>query len=69
MENHLRSKHRNTANAIGTARMSTIERARAYQGMKQAMALGNLTLEACSRIRALLRSVARSFGRKIAATS
>jgi hypothetical protein len=59
MKSDKRSQHRNTASKISDARMSTLDNARAYEGMKQAMALGNLTLEACGRIRSLLRSMAQ----------
>ena len=63
MENDKRSQHRNAPICIGADRMSTIDRARAQAGMRQAMALGNLALEAWGHVRASLRSVGQAAGR------
>jgi hypothetical protein len=63
MESDKRSRYRNTSSRIAGDRMSTIERARANEGMRQAMAMGNLTLEALGRARALLKAVRQAVGR------
>ncbi len=63
MESDKYGQHRNTPSRIGGAGMSTLDHARAYEGMKQAMALGNLTLETMRRVRSLLRSLGHAVGR------
>jgi hypothetical protein len=50
--------------------MNTLERARAQEGMQQAMLLGELTLEGVARVRHALNSVGHAmffvaFGRKL----
>lgn len=59
----MENEHRNSPRHIRGAGVSTMDHARAYEGMRQAMALGNLTLEACSHVRSLLRSVGQALGR------
>ena len=63
MESDKRSQRRGVTNCIGGDGMNRIERARAHEGMRQAMALGNLTLEAVGQVRAMLKSVGQSAGR------
>jgi hypothetical protein len=65
MENGKHSQHRNTPIRAGGNRMSTLDRARAQEGMRQAMALGNLALETWSHVRSFLRSVGQPFGRGV----
>ncbi len=43
--------------------MSAIDRARAEEGMRQAMALGNLALDAWSHVRSALKAAGQAIGR------
>jgi hypothetical protein len=63
------SQHGNTPTRISEVGMSTIDRARAYRGMEQAMALANLTVEAFSHVRSSLRSVGHALDRQFEATT
>ena len=60
MRSSVRSQHGISPERVSSGRMSTLERARAHEGMTQAMMLGNLTLKACERVRTFLKAAGRS---------
>jgi hypothetical protein len=62
-------QHGDTPTRISEVRMGTIDRAQAYRGMEQAMALANLTVEAFGHVRSLLRSVGHALDRPFEATT
>jgi hypothetical protein len=51
MERSKRNENRGTPNRLGNAGMSAFERARAQEGMNQAMLLADLTLAGLRRVR------------------
>jgi hypothetical protein len=65
MESNKLGRNQYPPSRVSGNRMSSIDRARAREGMNQTMALGDLTLEAFKRIRSALKVVGQAVGRRI----